>query len=64
MSKIEELKEALRDELIKKVSNNTVKVTLTLNSSGFFTEIEERTAKSLKDDCISMQNIKGEWIVD
>ena len=60
--KIQELKTALQNELKKELSNETVKVTLTLNSYGFYTQIEERTAESLKTDNVSMRNIKGEWI--
>ena len=60
--KIEELKTALRRELKKELSNETVKVTLTLNSCGFYTQIEERTAESLKTDTVSMRNLNGEWI--
>lgn len=60
--KIEELKTQLKRELKKELSNETVKVTLTLNSYGFYTQIEERTAYSLKTDNVSMRNIKGEWI--
>jgi|TARA_B110000908_G_C10150208_1_gene400969 hypothetical protein len=60
--KIQELKTALQNELKKELSSETVKVTLTLNSYGFYTQIEERTAESLKTDNVSMRNIKGEWI--
>ena len=60
--KIEELKTALRNELKKELSDETVKVTFTLNSYGFYTQIEERTAESLKDENVSMRNLKGEWI--
>ena len=61
-NKIQELKTALQNELKKELSNETVKVTLTLNSYGFYTQIEERTAESLKTDNVSMRNLKGEWI--
>tara|TARA_R110002153_G_C13262011_1_gene492507 strand:+ start:892 stop:1086 length:195 start_codon:yes stop_codon:yes gene_type:complete len=60
--KIQELKTALQNELKKELSSETVKVTLTLNSYGFYTQIEERTAESLKNDNVSMRNLKGEWI--
>ena len=60
--KIEQLKNDLRDELKKELSDETVKVTLTLNSYGFFTQIEERTAESLRDENISMKNLKGECV--
>ena len=60
--KIEELKTALRNELKKELSDETVRVTLTLNSYGFFTQIEERTAESLRDELVTMRNIKGELI--
>ena len=39
--KIEELKTALRNELKKVLSDETVKVTFTLNSYGFYTQIEQ-----------------------
>ena len=61
-NKIQALKTALQNELKKELSNETVKVTLTLNSYGFYTQIEERTAESLKTDNVSMRNLKGEWI--
>lgn len=61
-SKIQELKTALQNELKKELSNETVKVTLTLNSYGFYTQIEERTAESLKTDNVSMRNLNGKWI--
>jgi len=60
--KIEELKTALRNELKKELSDETVKVTFTLNSYGFYTEIQERTAESLKDEGITMKNLKGDWV--
>jgi len=60
--KIEELKTALRNELIKELSDETVKVTLILNSCGFYTKVEERTAGGLRDENVNMQNLKGEWI--
>ena len=60
--KIEELKTALKNELRKELSNETVKVTLTLNSYGFYTQVQERTSESLKLEGISMRNLKGDWI--
>ena len=60
--KIEKLKADLSKELKKELSDNTVKVTLTLNSYGFYTQIKERTAQSLRNENISMRNIKGQWI--
>ena len=60
--KIEELKTALRNELKKVLSDETVKVTFTLNSYGFYTQIEQRPAESLRDENVSMRNLKGEWI--
>ena len=61
-NKIQELKTALQNELKKELSNETVKVTLTLNSYGFYTQIEERTAESLKTDNVNMRNLNGKWI--
>ncbi len=60
--KIEQLKTALRNELKKELSDETVKVTFTLNSYGFYTQIEGRTAESLRDENVSMRNLRGEWI--
>ncbi len=58
--------EKLRAELYKAYqddsSDNTVKVTLTFTSSGFNTEIEGRTRESLRDEGISMKNLKNEYI--
>ena len=60
--KIEELKRELRKAYQEELTDLTVCVKLTLNSYGFYTQIEERTADSLKDEGISMRNLKREWI--
>lgn len=60
--KVKRLKNELRDALIEAYSNETVCVNLTLNAYGFYTQVEERTAESLKNEGISMRNISKEWI--
>ena len=60
--KIERLKTELREAYKEESSDETVKVTLTLNSYGFFTQTEERSLDSLKDQGVNMRNLKGDWI--
>ena len=60
--KVKRLKNELREALIEAYSDETVWVTLTLNAYGFYTQVEERTAESLKEEGISMRNISKEWI--
>lgn len=43
-------------------SKETASITFFINSDGWNTEIQERSADSLKNDGISMKNIKGDWI--
>ena len=60
--KVEKLKKELRQALIETYGKETVCVRLTLNSYGFYTQVEERTAESLENEGISMRNINKEWI--
>jgi hypothetical protein len=60
--KIEQKLNELRELCQSGLSKETIHVSFNLNSYGWNTEIQERTAKSLKDEGISMKNIKGEWI--
>ena len=60
--KVKRLKQELRTALIEAYGDETVSVHLTLNSYGFYTQTNERTAESLKSEGISMRNLKGEWI--
>ena len=59
---IENLKAELEKACKEHLSDETVKVTFELNSYGFYTRIEERSADSLKHDGVSMKNLKGNWI--
>lgn len=52
----EELKIALQDQECASLS-------IFVNCEGVRVEKTTRTAKSLKESCISMRNIKGDWIV-
>ena len=60
--KVKKLKAELRTALIEAYGDETTSVTLTLNGYGFYTQTSERTAESLKEEGISMRNIKGQWI--
>jgi hypothetical protein len=60
--RIEKLKAELQKAYREELSEETVKVTLTLNSYGFFTEIKERTSDSLKKEGVNMRNLKMNWI--
>ena len=60
--KIDRIKAELREALKEELSGETVKVTFTLNSYGFYTQIEERSAESLELHGESMRNIHGNWI--
>lgn len=60
--KVKRLKNELREALIEAYSDENVCIRLTLNAYGFYTEVEERTAESLKEEGISMRNISKEWI--
>ena len=60
--KIEQKLKELRDLCVFGASNETASVSFFLNSEGWNTEIQKRSADSLKRDGISMRNIKGEWI--
>ena len=60
--KVERLKDELQAALIEACGDKTTNVMLTLNSYGFYTQISERTAESLKEEGINMRNIKGQWI--
>ena len=61
-NKVEKLKKELRQALIETYGKETVCIRLTLNSYGFHTQVEERTAESLQSEGISMRNINKEWI--
>jgi len=61
-NKVKRLKNELRQALIEDYSDETVCIRLTLNAYGFYTEVEKRTAESLKNEGISMRNISKEWI--
>jgi len=60
--KIEKLKEELRGACMEFSSEETVSITFFLNSTGWNTKISERSADSLKEDCVSMRNLKGDFI--
>lgn len=60
--KVERLKAELRNALIEAYSDETICVRLELNGYGFFTQVEERTAESLKEGRMSMRNISGKFI--
>ena len=60
--KVKKLKAELRTALIEAYGDETTSVTLTLNGYGFYTQTSERTAESLKEEGLSMRNIKGQWI--
>ena len=59
---IEEKLKELRELCQFGSSNETVHISFHLNSYGWNTEIRERSAESLKNEGISMQNIKGKFI--
>ncbi len=54
--------EELRELLILLNNKETVGVTFFLNSNGWNTEIQDRSSDSLKNEGISMRNIKGDFI--
>ena len=60
--KVKKTKNELREALIEAYSDETVCIRLTLNAYGFYTEVEERTAESLKEEGISVRNISKKWI--
>lgn len=62
MKEVERLKYELSAAIRKSCSDLTVKVTLTINAYGIYTQYEERDAESLKTEGISMRNLKKEWI--
>jgi hypothetical protein len=63
-ARIEDLKAKLRQAFRDEMSEETVEVVLTLNAYGFYTNIRQRSADGLKDEGISMRNLKGDWIID
>lgn len=60
--KVKKLKAELRTALIEAYGDETTSVTLTLNGYGFYTQISERTAESLKKEGVIMRNINRQWI--
>ena len=57
--KLEELKQLC----VFGSSQETVHISFNLNSEGWNIDIQQRSAQSLRDDGISMRNIKGDFIV-
>lgn len=60
--KIEQKLKELRELCQFGSTEDTVHIQFNLNSYGWKTEIRKRSAESLKEEGISMKNIKGEWI--
>ena len=62
MGKIEQKVKELFEVLQQELSTNTTSVNVFFNSYGYKLEINERTARQLQIDGISMKNIQGEFI--
>ena len=60
--KIEQKLKELRELCVFGSSKETVHISFHLNSYGWNTKIEERSADSLSDEGISMRNLKGDFI--
>ncbi len=62
ISAIEQKLKELRELCQLGASKETVHISFNLNVYGWDTKIRERTPESLKDEGISMKNLKGDWI--
>jgi hypothetical protein len=60
--KISKLAEELRQAIIESTNEITVSASIFINSQGCNFEINERSPESLKQDGISMRNLKGDFI--
>jgi len=59
---VEQKLKELRDLLHRTIGKETTLISFHLNCEGWRAEITQRTADGLKNDCISMRNIKGDFI--
>lgn len=59
---IEQKLKELRELCQLGASKETVHISFHLNSYGWNTEIQERTAESLKNEGITMRNLKGDFV--